>query len=80
MLFANRPMLLFGSIGGIMLIFGIISGIYLGYLKFALNHPLKEHLPLLFFTTINVIMGISIITIGFLADLIKDLEYKLDKK
>jgi len=79
MLFASKPMLLFGTIGGIMLILGIISGGYLGYLKFVLNNPLSEHLPLLFFTTINTLVGISIIITGFLADLIKDLEYKFDK-
>jgi len=79
-MFAKRPMILFGSVGGVGLFLGLISGLYLSYLKLVLNEPIGTHLPLLFFTTISLLGGIVMISFGFLADMIKDLEYRIERK
>lgn len=78
--FSERPMLLFGIVGLILLGIGIVGGIYLAYLKFLLKQAISQHIPLLFFTTISLISGIQIFVFGFLAELIKDLEYKVEKR
>ncbi len=79
-MFSERPMLLFGSIGGLLLLAGLVSGLYLAYLKIILGQLIGEHIPLLFFTTTSLIGGISTIAMGFLAELIKDLEYKVERE
>ncbi len=79
LIFSKKPMLLFGSISAILLTTGIIEGIYLAILKFVFNQPIGVHIPLLFLSTLSIITGIMFISIGFLADLIKDLEYKLKR-
>lgn len=80
LVFAKKPMLFFGTISFIMLVTGLSAGVYLTYLKFFLSEPISQHLPMLFFATINIVVGISIISMGFIAELLKDLEYRMQKK
>ncbi len=80
LVFAKKPMLLFGTISTIMLVIGLSAGVYLTYLKFFLSEPLSQHLPMLFFAAINIVGGISMISMGFIAELLKDLEYRMQKK
>jgi len=80
LIFSQKPMLFFGSISSILLIIGLVGGIYLAILKLLLNQPIGEHIPLLFLSTISIITGVMLVSMGFLADLIKDLEHRLDEK
>jgi glycosyltransferase involved in cell wall biosynthesis len=65
--YIQKPMHLFGSIGFIMLGFGVIINLYLLSLKFAGENIWGK--PLLILGMILLLGGIQLITIGFLAEI-----------
>lgn len=65
----KRPLHFFGSLGSVFLFFGIISGLYLLYLKFILNKIIGQR-PLLILTILLVFLGIQFISIGLIGEMI----------
>lgn len=63
--FYEKPMILFGVIGLIILLIGIISGIYLFY-QYILG-TLDPTRPLMIFMVLMIIAGIQILIFGFIA-------------
>ncbi|MBU4534509.1 MAG: glycosyltransferase [Euryarchaeota archaeon] len=63
--FYEKPMVLFGLIGLIILLIGIISGVYLFYQYLA--GSLDPNRPLMLFMAIMVLSGIQILIFGFVA-------------
>lgn len=63
--FYEKPMILFGVIGFILLFFGIVSGIYLFY-QYLLG-ILDPTRPLMVFMVLMVLSGIQILIFGFVA-------------
>ena len=75
--FEEKPMLVFGSIGGIMVLIGFLFGLYLAFLKFV-GETIGNR-PLLFLVVVLLIMGILLFTLGFLAELIVTLREEVRK-
>lgn len=65
----KKPLHFFGSLGLVFLFSGIISGLYLLYVKFIL-HELIGQRPLLILTILLVSMGIQFISIGLIGEMI----------
>jgi len=63
--FYEKPMILFGTIGFILLLIGIISAIYLFY-EYLIG-SLDPNLPLMLFMLLMIISGIQILIFGFVA-------------
>ncbi len=63
--FYEKPMMLFGVIGLVMLLIGVISGIYLFY-QYLLG-TLDPTRPLMIFMVLMIIAGIQILIFGFIA-------------
>jgi len=63
--FYEKPMILFGTIGFILLLIGIISAIYLFY-EYLIG-SLDPNRPLMLFMLLMIISGIQILIFGFVA-------------
>ena len=75
-MFLERPMSLFGVLGALIFLFGLISGGYLVYLWF-IEGGIGDR-PLLFLTVLLLIAGIQFFSFGFLADAIASLKTDVD--
>jgi len=75
-MFFERPMSLFGVLGALIFLFGLISGGYLVYLWF-IEGGIGDR-PLLFLTVLFLIAGIQFFSFGFLADAIASLKTDVD--
>ena len=65
--FMKKPMLLFGTAGGISLILGVLVGIYAIIMRFVFHHGYR---PLLYLVTLLVLAGLLLFVMGFLAEAI----------
>jgi len=75
--FKKRPLHLFGSIGLITFLIGIIINIYLAFEKI-FAHKILSNRPLLFLGILLVIVGIQFISIGLLGEMITETQKKKD--
>ena len=66
--FEEKPMMVFGSIGGVMMSIGVLAGLYLVYLRL-LGETIGDR-PLLFLVVLLILVGILLFTLGFIAELI----------
>ncbi len=66
--FLTRPMHVFGLGGLIAMTLGIVSGLYLVYVKLALGQDIGDR-PLLILSALLVLAGIQLFSIGLLAEL-----------
>jgi glycosyltransferase involved in cell wall biosynthesis len=67
--FSTRPIQIFGSMGLVSLMIGVIIGIYLTFMKLVYNEDLAER-PLLWFAILLVMVGVQLVTMGLLAEMI----------
>jgi glycosyltransferase involved in cell wall biosynthesis len=67
--YSHRPLQIFGGAGLLMILAGLISGIYLTYTKFVLSQGIAGR-PLLFFTLLMVFLGFQAISLGLLAEML----------
>ncbi len=65
--FMRKPMLFFGSIGGVLLLAALIVGIVALYLRFGLE---RGYRPLVFLVIFLGLSGLSLFVLGFLAEAI----------
>ena len=65
----KQPLHLFGFIGLIFFTGGIISESILLYYKYALGHFFKDHVALLMFGVMLIVIGIQFFSIGLLGEL-----------
>lgn len=78
--FMRKPMLFFGSLGGISLLLGLIVGIIALYLRYGLGHGYR---PLLYLVMLLVVSGLILITLGFIGELVAglyDIVEELERK
>jgi len=73
--FMKKPMLLFGSIGLILFLLGLISGAVALYLRFVLEQGFR---PLLYLVILLVLSGLSFFVLGFLAEAIVGVGEKVE--
>jgi len=74
MSYSTRPMHIFGTIGILSTFLGMITGIYLLYLRLILNEGIGNR-PLLLLAVLLVVLGVQFITMGILADIIARIYY-----
>jgi len=70
LVFRERPMALFGSVGIISLILGFIAWIYLLVSKLLYADPILPRFPLAILASLALLAGLFLILIGFLAEMI----------
>jgi glycosyltransferase involved in cell wall biosynthesis len=65
----KRPLHFFGGLGSILLSLGLISGLYLLYIKFILDELIGQR-PLLVLTILLLFLGMQFISIGLIGEMI----------
>ncbi len=73
--FMKKPMLLFGSLGLILLVLGLAAGLIAVYLRVFLHQGFR---PLLYLVILLVLSGISFFVLGFLAEAIVGVREKVE--
>lgn len=68
--FGRRPMHLFGTLGSILFLFGLIIAVYLTAAKFLFAEYKMTERPLFYFGLLAMILGTQFFLAGFLAELI----------
>jgi glycosyltransferase involved in cell wall biosynthesis len=66
--YSRSPLYLFGGIGSIFTIAGVLIGLYLSYLKLFLGMPLGNR-PLLFMSILLIMVGLQFFSIGLIGEL-----------
>ena len=73
--YSHRPLQIFGGVGFIMMMSGMVSGAILTYEKFFLKKAIAGR-PLLFFTILVVFLGFQLITLGLIADMLSKIYHE----
>jgi len=68
--FTQHPLHLFGSIGMLGLVVGFLAEIYVLYLKYVVGHAFQQHMALLMFGVMLIVIGIQFISLGLLGEMI----------
>ncbi|OGC76575.1 MAG: hypothetical protein A2Z27_00625 [candidate division Zixibacteria bacterium RBG_16_50_21] len=74
--FMKKPMLLFGTVGVVLTLLGLLAGLIALILRFGFGHGFR---PLLYLVMLLVISGILFFILGFLAEAIANLSEKVDE-
>lgn len=77
--YSTRPLHFFGWMGALSFAIGFLIGLYKLILRFALNNPLEAG-PLLIFAVMLIILGIQLITFGFLGEIMIRTYYQGKRK
>ena len=77
--YSSRPIHLFGGMGILMSLLGVVTGIYLVYVKFAQGISIANR-PLLLLAVLLVVLGIQFIIFGLIADILIKMYYSGNKK
>ncbi len=75
--FYEKPMMLFGFVGILLLVLGIIFGVHIAILRY--KGALTPNRPLVTLTIIMILAGIQILTLGFVANYIGSLRKEMFK-
>lgn len=73
--FSEKPLHFFGMVGGVLLSFGSLILLYLGFERLVLQHMIYQR-PILFLGMLLVIVGVQVIASGFIGELIVYLNKK----
>ena len=74
--YMDRPLHFFGSLGVISVLMGFITEIYILYLKYVLLDSFQQHVALIIFGAIMIIVGLQLFTFGLMGELIVNKKYK----
>ena len=74
--YMDRPLHFFGSLGFISVLMGFITEIYILYLKYVLLDSFQQHVALIIFGAILIIVGLQLFTFGLMGELIVNKKYK----
>ena len=74
--YMDRPLHFFGSLGVISVLMGLITEIYILYLKYVLLDSFQQHVALIIFGAILIIVGLQLFTFGLMGELIVNKKYK----
>ena len=69
--FEQKPMLIFGSAGSVMLLIGFIFGLYMTFLRF-MGETIGNR-PLLLLSILMILIGVLLFSLGFIAELLVSL-------
>ncbi len=68
--FTQQPLHLFGFIGLVSFSIGSLTEFYVLYLKYVLGNPFKQHMALLMFGVMLIVIGIQFVSLGLLGEMI----------
>ena len=71
----KRPLHFFGSIGSLFLIFGLVTGSYLLYVKEFLSENIGQR-PMLILTILLIFLGMQLLSIGLIGEMIANITQK----
>ncbi len=74
--FMKKPMLLFGTVGGIFLAAGVVAGLVALYLRFGLGRGLSY---ILYLVILFILAGLSLFALGFLAEAIATVNERISR-
>lgn len=74
--YMDRPLHFFGSLGFVSVLLGIITETYILYLKYILLDSFQQHVALIIFGAILIIVGLQLFTFGLMGELIVNKKYK----
>ncbi len=74
--YMDRPLHFFGLLGSISVLFGVMTEIYILYLKYVLFDSFQQHVALIIFGAILIIVGLQLFTFGLMGELIVNKKYK----
>ena len=74
--YMDRPLHFFGSLGFVSVLMGLITEIYILYLKYVLLDSFQQHVALIIFGAILIIVGLQLFTFGLMGELIVNKKYK----
>ena len=72
--YLRRPLQLFGTLGAISLLIGLVLGLYLTYLRFF--GPGIGWRPALFLDLLAIVVGVQLISMGLLAEMLRNFAYR----
>ncbi len=72
--YLRRPLQLFGTLGAICFLIGIVLGLYLAYLRFF--GPGIGWRPALFADVMAIVVGVQLISIGLLGEMLRNFSYR----
>ena len=73
--FMRKPMLLFGSLGLILVLLGVLAGLLAIYLRIIMHEGFR---PILYLVILLVLSGISLFALGFLAEAMVNVREKIE--
>ncbi len=77
--YSTRPIQIFGLLGGLSLLLGVIIGAYLSALKIFFGQPLRDR-PILLLAILLIIFGVQLVTMGLLGELVVRNYYESQNK
>jgi hypothetical protein len=72
--YLRRPLQLFGTLGTMCFLVGLVLGLYLAYLRFF--GPGIGWRPALFADVMAIVVGVQLISIGLLGEMLRNLTYR----
>jgi glycosyltransferase involved in cell wall biosynthesis len=72
--YLRRPLQLFGTLGAVCFLVGLVVGLYLAYLR--LFGPGIGWRPALFFDVMAIVVGVQLISIGLLGEMLRNFTYR----
>ncbi len=76
--YLRRPLQLFGTLGAISFIIGIVLGLYLTYLRFF--GPGIGWRPALFLDLLAIVVGVQLVSIGLLGEMLRNYSYRTEEE
>ncbi len=75
MRYATRPIHLFGTLGILTTLIGLLIGLYLSIIKIFFNEPIGNR-PLLLLTILLIVLGVQFVIFGLMADILIKIYYR----
>jgi hypothetical protein len=77
--YSTRPIHIFGLLGLLSVLLGVVIGVYLTVIKFLYGAALAER-PLLLFAILLVMVGVQLVTMGLLGEMVVRTYYESQDK
>ncbi len=75
--FGQKPLLLFGTLGGISLLLGLIVGLVAVYFRVFKNIGYR---PIVYLTMLLILLGISLFSMGFLGEIVANIRDEMEMR
>ena len=76
--YSTKPLHIFGTLGGVSILIGLLSGAYLAFIRLAYKIPIADR-PLLLLSILLIFLGAQFITLGLLGEIMIRIYYQGQK-